>query len=103
MRVVVVVRARFKGQTAEQRRRDHDGVFTREAVARFQLAGNFSHQAFVSPEDEKEVVAIDMWDRPTLDDVTGFYRDKAFQEAAGATVEQVHDLRFYVDSGWSRY
>jgi len=103
MRIVVIVNARFKAETAEQRRRDHDSIFTREAIARFQLAGNFSHHAFVRSDDEREVVAIDMWDRPTLAEVSGFYQDKAFQEAAAATVERVHDMRFYVDHGWSRF
>jgi hypothetical protein len=103
MRIAVIVRARFKAAAAEQRRRDHDAVFTHEAITRFQLAGNFSHHAFVSPEDEREIVAIDLWDRPALAEVMAFYQDKSFQEAVAATVERVHDMRCYVDQGWARF
>jgi quinol monooxygenase YgiN len=103
MRIAVIVRARFKAATAEEGRSAHDAIFTREAVTNFQLAGNFSHRAFVSAEDQREILAFDLWDRPTLAEVTAFYQTPAFQEAAAATVERVHEMRFYVDEGWARF
>lgn len=99
MAVTVVVRARLKGDAAEIRR-IHDQV-TAQTKAAALAAGDVSHKVFLSPQDPRAFVGIDVWQ--TAEAFQKFSSDPKIQTFFGQLFEGQPEVTVWVDSGWNQW
>jgi quinol monooxygenase YgiN len=99
MAVTVTIRARLQAD-ASTIRKLHDEV-TGATKAMAQQAGDISHAVYLNPQDEREVLGIDVW--KSVEQLQAFSSNPRIQEFFGNMFEGAPEVKVWVDSGWNKW
>lgn len=100
MAVTVVVRARLKGDDPKAIQRIHDEVTAQTKAAALE-AGDISHRAYLSPQDPRAFLGIDVWGSPEA--FQKFASDPKIRGFFGQLFEGQPEVTVWTDSGWNAW
>ena len=99
MKYVVTVRGSLKGDR-DQAQAVHDATIAQVSPEGRKL-GSTAHQTFLNPENEKEFLAVDIWNN--LEGIQKLYSDPNLAEEFGKLFEGEPEIVVWANSGWEGY
>src|SRR5216684_2033028 len=99
MAVTITIRARLKGD-AKSMQQVHDQV-TGATKEMARQAGDISHRVFLSAQDDREFLGIDVWQ--SAEQAQAFAGDPRIQEFFGQLLEGPREVTAWVDPGWNQW
>jgi hypothetical protein len=99
MQYVVTVRGSLKGDRA-QAQAVHDATIAKISPEGREL-GSTAHQTFLNPENEKEFLAVDIWNN--LEGIRKLYSDPNLAVEFCKLFEGEPEVVVWANSGWDSY
>lgn len=100
MNYIVIVRGTLKDSDESYSRKTHDA--TVDMIGENGRAmGNFSHRAYLNPQNRREFLAVDMWDN--LEGPQKLLQDPKLAEEFGKLFEGKPDVTVLEESGWTAW
>ena len=99
-RYFVIVRGRLASTDLDTNRTAHDMVAA-GGEADVRMAGDLAHVVYLGLEDQREFLAIDIWDDDT--NIMGVYSNPDFAMAFGMLVEGMPVLGVYESTDWEQW
>ena len=99
MQFVVTVRGNLKGDRA-QSQEVHDATIAKVSPEGRKL-GSTAHQTFLNPENEKEFLAVDIWNN--LEGIQKLYSDPNLAVEFGKLFDGEPEVVVWANSGWDGY
>ena len=99
MNYVVTVRGQLKG-SKDEAQAVHDATIAKVAPQGRGL-GSTAHQTFLNPENEKEFLAVDIWNN--MEGIQKLYSDPNLAVEFGKLFEGEPEVVVWANSGWEGY
>ena len=99
MKYVVTVRGQLKG-SKDEAHAVHDATIAKVSPQGREL-GSTAHQTFLNPENEKEFLAVDIWNN--LEGIQKLYSDPNLAVEFGKLFEGEPEVVVWANSGWEGY
>ena len=99
MAVTITIRARLKGDPASIRKIHDEVTGATKEMAR--QAGDISHVVYLSAQDEREFLGIDVWQ--SAEQAQAFAGSPQIQEFFGRMFEGTPEVTIWGDPGWNKW
>ena len=99
MAVTITIRARLKGDPASIRKIHDEVTGATKEMAR--QAGDISHVVYLSAQDEREFLGIDVWQ--SAEQAQAFAGSPQIQEFFGRMFEGAPEVTIWGDPGWNKW
>jgi quinol monooxygenase YgiN len=99
MKYIVTVRGKLNNEAA-QVKGIHDDIVKRISPMGRPM-GNTSHQAYLNTQNDREFLAIDVWNN--LEAIQKLYSDPNLAAEFGKMFEGMPDVTVWVDSDWFQF
>jgi len=99
MAIVVMVRARLRGDAAAARQLHDQVTGATQEMAR--AAGDIGHRTYLNPADPKDFLGIDEWQSP--EQFQAFAANPQIAEFFGQLFEGEPEVSVWAPSGWNEW